>query len=264
MSAIALPRDAAPTAAPTAGSAADGVVVSATGLVRRYGEGATAVEALRGISLDVAEARMTAIMGPSGSGKSTLMHLLAGLDDPTEGSIVLAGTEIVGLGERKLTLLRRQTIGFVFQFFNLLPMLTAEENITLPLSIAGRKPDPAWLEELLDTVGIADRRGHRPAELSGGQQQRVAVARALITRPKVLFADEPTGNLDSRSSKEVLALLRRAVDDWGQTIVMVSHDAGAAAMADRILFLADGRIVRDLEESTAAEVLAAMQEVSSR
>ena len=268
MSAIALPPDAAPTAAstaaPTAGSGADGVVVSATGLVRRYGEGATAVEALRGISLDVAEARMTAIMGPSGSGKSTLMHLLAGLDDPTEGSIVLAGTEIVGLGERKLTLLRRQTIGFVFQFFNLLPMLTAEENITLPLSIAGRKPDPAWLEELLDTVGIADRRGHRPAELSGGQQQRVAVARALITRPKVLFADEPTGNLDSRSSKEVLALLRRAVDDWGQTIVMVSHDAGAAAMADRILFLADGRIVRDLEESTAAEVLAAMQEVSSR
>jgi len=264
MSAIALPRDAAPTAGPTAGSGADGVVVSATGLVRRYGEGATAVEALRGISLDVAEARMTAIMGPSGSGKSTLMHLLAGLDDPTEGSIVLAGTEIVGLGERKLTLLRRQTIGFVFQFFNLLPMLTAEENITLPLSIAGRKPDPAWLEELLDTVGIADRRGHRPAELSGGQQQRVAVARALITRPKVLFADEPTGNLDSRSSKEVLALLRRAVDDWGQTIVMVSHDAGAAAMADRILFLADGRIVRDLEESTAAEVLAAMQEVSSR
>jgi len=264
MSAIALPRDAAPTAAPTAGSGADGVVVSATGLVRRYGEGATAVEALRGISLDVAEARMTAIMGPSGSGKPTLMHLLAGLDDPTEGSIVLAGTEIVGLGERKLTLLRRQTIGFVFQFFNLLPMLTAEENITLPLSIAGRKPDPAWLEELLDTVGIADRRGHRPAELSGGQQQRVAVARALITRPKVLFADEPTGNLDSRSSKEVLALLRRAVDDWGQTIVMVSHDAGAAAMADRILFLADGRIVRDLEESTAAEVLAAMQEVSSR
>ena len=264
MSAIALPRDAAPTAAPTAGSGADGVVVSATGLVRRYGEGATAVEALRGISLDVAEARMTAIMGPSGSGKSTLMHLLAGLDDPTEGSIVLAGTEIVGLGERKLTLLRRQTIGFVFQFFNLLPMLTAEENITLPLSIAGRKPDPAWLEELLDTVGIADRRGHRPAELSGGQQQRVAVARALITRPKVLFADEPTGNLDSRSSKEVLALLRRAVDDWGQTIVMVTHDAGAAAMADRILFIADGRIVRDLEESTAAEVLAAMQEVGSR
>jgi putative ABC transport system ATP-binding protein len=207
---------------------------------------------------------MTAIMGPSGSGKSTLMHLLAGLDSPTEGSIVLAGTEITGLSERKLTLLRRETIGFVFQFFNLLPMLTAEENITLPLSIAGRKPDPAWLEELLDTVGLGDRRKHRPAELSGGQQQRVAVARALVTRPKVLFADEPTGNLDSSSSKEVLSLLRRAVDEWDQTIVMVTHDAGAAAMADRILFLADGRIVRDLEESTAAEVLAAMQEVSSR
>ncbi|HET6945216.1 MAG TPA: ABC transporter ATP-binding protein [Gaiellaceae bacterium] len=260
MTAIALTSDLAPSAAP----AATGAVVSAAGLVRRYGEGETAVEALRGVSLDVEVGRMTAIMGPSGSGKSTLMHLLAGLDSPTEGSIVLAGTEITGLSERKLTLLRRETIGFVFQFFNLLPMLTAEENITLPLSIAGRKPDPAWLEELLDTVGLGDRRKHRPAELSGGQQQRVAVARALVTRPKVLFADEPTGNLDSSSSKEVLSLLRRAVDEWDQTIVMVTHDAGAAAMADRILFLADGRIVRDLEESTAAEVLAAMQEVSSR
>jgi putative ABC transport system ATP-binding protein len=260
MTAIALPSDLAPSAAP----AATGAVVSAAGLVRRYGEGETAVEALRGVSLDVEVGRMTAIMGPSGSGKSTLMHLLAGLDSPTEGSIVLAGTEITGLSERKLTLLRRETIGFVFQFFNLLPMLTAEENITLPLSIAGRKPDPAWLEELLDTVGLGERRKHRPAELSGGQQQRVAVARALVMRPKVLFADEPTGNLDSSSSKEVLSLLRRAVDEWDQTIVMVTHDAGAAAMADRILFLADGRIVRDLEESTAAEVLAAMQEVSSR
>jgi putative ABC transport system ATP-binding protein len=260
MTAIALPSDLAPSAAP----AATGAVVSTAGLVRRYGEGETAVDALRGVSLDVEVGRMTAIMGPSGSGKSTLMHLLAGLDSPTEGSIVLAGTEITGLSERKLTLLRRETIGFVFQFFNLLPMLTAEENITLPLSIAGRKPDPAWLEELLDTVGLGDRRKHRPAELSGGQQQRVAVARALVTRPKVLFADEPTGNLDSSSSKEVLSLLRRAVDEWDQTIVMVTHDAGAAAMADRILFLADGRIVRDLEESTAAEVLAAMQEVSSR
>jgi putative ABC transport system ATP-binding protein len=243
---------------------AEAAVVSASGLVRRYGEGSTAVEALRGVSLDVGAGRMTAIMGPSGSGKSTLMHLLAGLDTPTEGSIVLAGQEIVGLPERKLTMLRRETIGFVFQFFNLLPMLTAEENILLPLSIAGQKPEAAWLVELLDTVGIAERRSHRPAELSGGQQQRVAVARALITRPKVLFADEPTGNLDSGSSKEVLSLLRRAVDEWGQTIVMVTHDAGAAAMADRILFLADGRIVRDLEESTAAEVLAAMQEVSAR
>ena len=240
------------------------VAVLATGLVRRYGEGSTAVEALRGVTLGIEAGRMTAIMGPSGSGKSTLMHLLAGLDMPTEGSVHVDGIDITTLSEKKLTLLRRETIGFVFQFFNLLPMLTAEENVTLPLAIAGRKPDPAWLEELLDTVGIADRRDHRPAELSGGQQQRVAVARALITRPKVLFADEPTGNLDSASSKEVLSLLRRAVDEWGQTIVMVTHDAGAAAMADRILFIADGRIVRDLEESTAAEVLAAMQEVGSR
>jgi len=257
MTAVALSYD-------EAASPAEDVVVSATGLVRRYGDGATSVEALRGVSLDIEAGRMTAIMGPSGSGKSTLMHLLAGLDTATEGSIVLDGTDITRLGEKKLTLLRRETIGFVFQFFNLLPMLTAEENVTLPLSIAGEKPDPAWLEELLDTVGISERRHHRPSELSGGQQQRVAVARALITRPKVIFADEPTGNLDSASSKEVLALLRRAVDEWGQTIVMVTHDAGAAAQADRILFLADGRIVRDLEESTAAEVLAAMQEVSSR
>jgi putative ABC transport system ATP-binding protein len=260
MAAIALPSELAGADAP----APHGAVVSATGLLRRYGQGDTAVDALRGVSLDIEAGRMTAIMGPSGSGKSTLMHLLAGLDTPTEGSIVLAGTEITNLNEKKLTHLRRETIGFVFQFFNLLPMLTAEENVTLPLAIAGEKPDPVWLEELLDAVGIADRRKHRPAELSGGQQQRVAVARALVTRPKVLFADEPTGNLDSQSSKEVLALLRKAVDDWGQTIVMVTHDAGAAAMADRILFIADGRIVRDLDESTAAEVLAAMQEVSSR
>jgi putative ABC transport system ATP-binding protein len=260
MSAIALPTDlAAPFPARK-----EGVVVNAGGLVRRYGEGATAVEALRGIDLGIETGRLTAIMGPSGSGKSTLMHLLAGLDTPTEGSIVIDGTEITNLSEKKLTMLRRQTIGFVFQFFNLLPMLTAEENIVLPLSIAGEKPDREWLEELLDTVGIADRRTHRPAELSGGQQQRVAVARALITKPKVIFADEPTGNLDSQSSKEVLSLLRRSVDEWGQTIVMVTHDAGAAAQADRILFLADGQIVRDLDESTAAEVLAAMQEVSSR
>jgi putative ABC transport system ATP-binding protein len=258
MSALALPLPE------TATAPAESPVVSAEALVRRYGEGALAVEALRGVSLDVDAGRMTAIMGPSGSGKSTLMHMLAGLDTPTEGSIVLDGVDITRLSEKKLTLLRRETIGFVFQFFNLLPMLTAEENVTLPLAIAGEKPDPAWVEELLDTFGIADRRTHRPAELSGGQQQRVAIARALITRPKVLFADEPTGNLDSTSSKEVLSLLRRSVDEWAQTIVMVTHDAGAAALADRILFLADGRIVRDLEESTAAEVLAAMQEVSSR
>jgi putative ABC transport system ATP-binding protein len=240
------------------------VVVSADRLSRRYGDGESSVEALRSVSLDVAEGRLTAIMGPSGSGKSTLMHLLAGLDSPSEGRVVLDGVDITTLNEKKLTLLRREKIGFVFQFFNLLPMLTAEENVTLPLAIAGTKVDEDWLDELLDTVGIADRRTHRPAELSGGQQQRVAVARALVTRPKVLFADEPTGNLDSQSSKEVLSLLRRSVDELGQTIVMVTHDAGAAAQADRILFLADGRIVRDLAESTAAEVLAAMQEVSSR
>ena len=258
MSALALPIDAdEPSLLPPA-------VVSAERLTRRYGDGDTAVEALRGVSLDIAEGRLTAIMGPSGSGKSTLMHLLAGLDTPTEGRVVIDGVDITRLSEKKLTLLRRDKIGFVFQFFNLLPMLNAEENITLPLEIAGEKIDRVWLDELLKTVGIADRRKHRPAELSGGQQQRVAVARALVTRPKVLFADEPTGNLDSQSSKEVLSLLRRSVDELGQTIVMVTHDAGAAAQADRILFLADGRIVRDCEETTAAEVLAAMQEVSSR
>jgi putative ABC transport system ATP-binding protein len=258
MTALALPL------ATAADAPRPDVVAMAGGLVRRYGEGATAVEALRGVSLGIEAGKLTAIMGPSGSGKSTLMHLLAGLDTPTEGTIVIDGIDITKLSEQKLTRLRRDTIGFVFQFFNLLPMLTAEENVTLPLAIAGKKVDREWLDELLGTVGIADRRTHRPAELSGGQQQRVAVARALITRPKVLFADEPTGNLDSQSSKEVLSLLRRSVDEWGQTIVMVTHDAAAAAMADRVLFLADGRIVRDLEESTAAEVLAAMQEVSSR
>jgi putative ABC transport system ATP-binding protein len=258
MTAIALPSDLAPSAAP----AATGAVVSAAGLVRRYGEGETAVEALRGVSLDVEVGRMTAIMGPSGSGKSTLMHLLAGLDSPTEGSIVLAGTEITGLSERKLTLLRRETIGFVFQFFNLLPMLTAEENITLPLSIAGRKPDPAWLEELLDTVGLGDRRKHRPAELSGGQQQRVAIARALVARPTVVFADEPTGNLDSKTGQEILELLRQSTSDLGQTMVMVTHDPRAATIADRILFLADGVVVKDLGPSTTRDVIAAMEEVS--
>ena len=259
MSALALPLEDAPLLSPRAAP-----LVSASGLVRRFGEGSSAVDALRGVTLDIEAGRMTAIMGPSGSGKSTLMHLLAGLDAPTEGSIVLDGVEITGLSEKKLTQLRRDTIGFVFQFFNLLPMLTAEENITLPLSIAGRKVEAEWLDTLLDEVGIDDRRDHRPSELSGGQQQRVAVARALVAKPKVIFADEPTGNLDSSSSKDVLSLMRRAVDDWGQTIVMVTHDAGAAALADRILFIADGRIVRDIEESTAAEVLAAMQEVSSR
>jgi putative ABC transport system ATP-binding protein len=240
------------------------VAASATNLVRRYGEGATSVEALRGVSLDVAEGRLTAIMGPSGSGKSTLMHILAGLDRPTSGSVLLDGIEITDLPDKKLTMLRREKIGFVFQFFNLLPMLTAEENVVLPLAIAGRKPEREWLDGLLETFGLEDRRSHRPAQLSGGQQQRVALARALVTKPKVIFTDEPTGNLDSASSDEVLELLRRSVDELRQTTVMVTHDPRAAAMADRILFIADGLIVKDICESTAVEVLAAMQEVTGR
>jgi putative ABC transport system ATP-binding protein len=239
-------------------------VVSASNLIKRYGQGDAHVHALRGVSLDIEEGRMTAVMGPSGSGKSTLMHIMAGLDQPTEGTVSIAGLEISSMSDRELTRLRRDHIGFVFQFFNLLPMLTAEENIVLPLSIAGEKADRAWVEELLETVGIADRRTHRPAELSGGQQQRVSIARALVGRPTVLFADEPTGNLDSNTSRDVLALLRDSVDELGQTIVMVTHDPQAAAQADRILFLADGHIVREIAASTAGEVLAAMQEVSGR
>jgi putative ABC transport system ATP-binding protein len=239
-------------------------IVSIEDVTKRYGEGETAVDALRGVSLDFERGKLTAIMGPSGSGKSTLMHILAGLDRPTSGGVVLDGVEITQLNERKLTVLRREKIGFVFQFFNLLPMLTAEENVVLPLDIAGRKVDKEWLGELLQTVGIADRRSHRPAQMSGGQQQRVAIARALVSSPAVLFADEPTGNLDSSTSKDVLRVLRNAVDDLKQTTVMVTHDAGAAAMADRILFIADGRIVKDLRESTAREVIAAMQEVTGR
>jgi putative ABC transport system ATP-binding protein len=242
----------------------NGAVVTATGVTRRYGEGDAHVDALRGVSLEIDEARLTAIMGPSGSGKSTLMHILAGLDRPTEGSVSIAGVEITAMNDSQLTKLWREHIGFVFQFFNLLPMLTAEENVLLPLSIAGRKPEREWLEELLQTVGIDGRRTHRPSELSGGQQQRVALARALVSHPSVLFADEPTGNLDSTTSDEVLNLLRVSVDELGQTTVMVTHDPHAAARADRILFLADGRIVKDVRESTAAEVLAAMQEVSGR
>jgi putative ABC transport system ATP-binding protein len=239
-------------------------VVTAANLSKRYGQGDAQVDALRDVSLEIEEGRLTAIMGPSGSGKSTLMHILAGLDQASEGTVAIAGVEISSMNDSELTKLRRQHIGFVFQFFNLLPMLTAEENVLLPLQIAGVKPDRAWVEELLETVGIDGRRTHRPSELSGGQQQRVSIARALVTRPTVLFADEPTGNLDSSTSKDVLALLRHSVDEFGQTTVMVTHDLQAAALADRILFLADGRIVNELRESTAAEVLAAMQEVTGR
>jgi putative ABC transport system ATP-binding protein len=243
-------------------AAIDGAVVVAKDVTRRYGEGDTAVDALRGISLEIARGQLTAVMGPSGSGKSTLMHILAGLDRPTSGAVWIDGNEVTGLGDQELTLLRREHIGFVFQFFNLLPMLTAEENVTLPLELAGRKPEKPWLEELLHKVGLADRRTHRPAELSGGQQQRVAIARALVNRPTVLFADEPTGNLDSHTGEEILGLLRDSVDAYGQTTLMVTHDARAAAMADRILFLADGLVVRDLGRSTASEVLAAINELS--
>ena len=239
-------------------------VVTATDVVRRYGEGDTAVDALRGVSVDIAAGRLTAVMGPSGSGKSTLMHILAGLDKPTAGEVTVAGVDISDLGDDELTKLRRDHIGFIFQFFNLLPMLTAAENIALPLKLAGEKPDPAWLDELVRTVGLGDRLSHRPSELSGGQQQRVAVARALVSRPTVMFADEPTGNLDSTTSGEILGLLRRSVDDLGQTTVMVTHDAHAAAIADRVLFLADGHIVRDLGRSSAHEILATLEEVSGR
>jgi putative ABC transport system ATP-binding protein len=240
------------------------LVVSADGLTRRYGDGDTAVDALRGVSLDIPRGQLTAVMGPSGSGKSTLMHILAGLDRPTAGTVEIEGIEITRLKDTELTKLRREHIGFVFQFFNLLPMLTAEENITLPMSIAGRKPDKAWLAQLLDATGLMARRTHRPAELSGGQQQRVAIARALFTRPTVLFADEPTGNLDSSTSGEILELLRDAVTSYGQTTVMVTHDAKAAAIADRVLFLADGIVVRELHGADQSEILAAMSEVGAR
>ncbi len=235
-------------------------VVAASDLTRRYGDGDTAVDALRGMSLDIAPGRLTAVMGPSGSGKSTLMHLLAGLDRPTAGEVFVAGTNVTKLSDNELTKLRRKHIGFVFQFFNLLPMLTAEENVLLPLSIAGEKPDPEWFEALIAKVGLGERRNHRPSELSGGQQQRVAIGRALISKPTVLFADEPTGNLDSATSGEILELMRDSVESRGQTTVMVTHDPRAATIADRILFLADGRIVRELGPSTQAEVLKALEE----
>ena len=236
-------------------------VVVARDLARRYGAGDTAVDALRGVSLEIAEGELTAVMGPSGSGKSTLMHILAGLDQPTAGTVEIAGKDITALNDDDLTKLRREHIGFVFQFFNLLPMLSAEENVALPLSIAGKKPDRAWLAELLEDVGLTERRSHRPSELSGGQQQRVAIARALVSRPTVLFADEPTGNLDSATSSEILELLRRSVKSRGQTTVMVTHDPRAATIADRILFIADGVVVRELTNASQNDVLAVLNEV---
>ncbi len=243
---------------------AGGGVVVARDLSRRYGSGDTAVDALRDVSLSSPRGPRSAGMGPSGSGKSTLMHILAGLDAPTSGSVEIDGIELTSLKDNDLTKLRRRHIGFVFQFFNLLPMLSAEENVVLPLSISGQKPDPAWLAELLDATGLTDRRSHRPSELSGGQQQRVAVARALVSKPTVLFADEPTGNLDSQTSAEILGLLRGAVDTYGQTTVMVTHDPRAATIADRVLFLADGVIVKELPRSSQAQILDALSEVTAR
>jgi putative ABC transport system ATP-binding protein len=236
--------------------------VTAREVTRRYGEADTAVDALRGVSLDVNPSTLTAVMGPSGSGKSTLMHILAGLDQPTSGSVEIAGTEITDLDDTALTKLRRDHIGFVFQFFNLLPMLTAEENVTLPLEIANEKPDREWLDQVMEKLGLDDRRKHRPAELSGGQQQRVAIARALISKPTVLFADEPTGNLDSANSGEILTLVRDSVDTLGQTTVMVTHDPTAASIADRVLFLADGELVTDRGLSTTHEIVETMEELT--
>ena len=249
--------------AATADAPATGFVLSASDLTRRYGEGDTAVDALRGVSLDVPKGQLTAVMGPSGSGKSTLMHILAGLDKPTSGEVTIAGTAISKLSDSDLTKLRRQHIGFIFQFFNLLPMLTAEENILLPLSIAGVKPERDWVDQLIERMGLTNRRTHRPSELSGGQQQRVAIGRALVSRPTIVFADEPTGNLDSKTSGEILEVLNRSVQELEQTIVMVTHEARAAAIAHRILFIADGLIVRESKDLSAHEIVEEMEQLDS-
>jgi putative ABC transport system ATP-binding protein len=238
-----------------------GPVVTASGVSRRFGEGDTAVTALSDVSVQIDRGKLTAVMGPSGSGKSTLMHILAGLDKPTDGSVTVEGTEITTLNDDALTRLRRDNIGFVFQFFNLLPMLTAKENMLLPMAIAGREPEPRWLDTVIDETGLRDRLTHRPSELSGGQQQRVAIGRALLSRPTVLFADEPTGNLDSNSSDEILALLRHSVDSVGQTVVMVTHDPKAAAIADRLLFLSDGQVVKDLAGADENQIVDAMKDL---
>ncbi len=240
--------------------APSGTIAAATGLTRIFGEGEAAVTALDDVTVSFPTGRLTAIMGPSGSGKSTLMHLLAGLDAPTSGTVVLDGVELTGLDDGKLTELRRDRVGFIFQSFNLLPVLTARENIELPMRIAGRAPDGEWLERVIDIVKIRDRLTHRPSELSGGQQQRVAVARALASRPAVVFGDEPTGNLDSKAGRDVLDLLRRSVDEVGQTIIMVTHDANAAAIADRLILLADGKVVHDGPAGTSGEILDLMKD----
>ncbi|GIG69593.1 ABC transporter ATP-binding protein [Phytomonospora endophytica] len=232
-----------------------GIAARAAGVWKVYGTGEAQVIALRDVSVDLARGRFTAIMGPSGSGKSTLMHCLAGLDTVNRGEVFIGDLRVTGMSDRQLTQMRRDNVGFIFQQFNLLPTLTAEENITLPLSIAGKKPDKAWFDQVIDTVGLRDRLSHKPTELSGGQQQRVACARALVSRPEVIFADEPTGNLDSKSGAEVLNFLRDSVDRFGQTIVMVTHDANAASYADRVLFLADGQVVDELIDPTAEQVL---------
>jgi putative ABC transport system ATP-binding protein len=232
-----------------------GVAARAVGLTKTYGEGDATVRALDDVSVEFERARFSAIMGPSGSGKSTLLHCMAGLDKPTSGQVLIGDVDLTTLSEKDLTLLRRKSVGFVFQAYNLVPTLTASENITLPLDIAGEEPDTAWFDEVVDTVGIRDRLSHRPSELSGGQQQRVAGARALVSRPEIVFADEPTGNLDSKSSQEILTFLRSAVKDHGQTIVMVTHDASAASFADRIVFLGDGRVVDEMLEPTTDRIL---------
>ena len=239
-------------------------VLAARDLTRRYGEADATVHALRGVSIGIPEGQFAAVMGPSGSGKSTLMHILAGLDSPTSGQVWVGGKEITNMDDDELTLLRRRSIGFIFQFFNLLPMLTAQQNVVLPLSIAGEDVDAEWVEEVMEKVGLGDRRSHRPSELSGGQQQRVAIARALVSRPTILFADEPTGNLDSTMSEEILHALRDSVDSYGQTTMMVTHEASAAAIADRIVFLADGEAVEDEYGLDEHAVLGTMERLAHR